>query len=629
MNKSRLFVIAIALLCGTFYSFAQDGAIPFENRYWTLDNARVVEQGGRRSVTGLAVLKDVVFRDGVIEFDVWAPDVRMTGGRAYPGVLFRMQSREETERLYIRPHRAGLYADAVQYTPVFNGVAGWQLYNGDGFTNSVRFPLNEWVPVRIEVAGRQARVFIGPAETPCLDIHDLKHGLSEGAIALYGEGTAFFSNVRVRLDSALQLPAPPPSNAVPGVIGNWEISQGFPSLFLESGRYPEARMLADAKWRKVEAGPSGLVDLARSVRFNGVAPESVVARSVIESDGRSGPLKIDFGYSDTVDIFLNGAHLFSGDSTYRLRDSSFLGIAGYWDSISLPLRKGRNDLLLVVGEGFGGWGFMCRDASAVFTGPGVVKAWETAKSLMVPESAAFDPTRNVVYVSIYDPVTRGAGPGRQAIARVSLDGKTVEPAWVSGVNNPTGLAVRGNTLFVVERAHLAEVDIPSGKIVKRTAAPSPGFLNDVTADPDSAQVFISDSGRNAILRYDGDSITEWLAGAEILQPNGLLVHSGRLIVGTSGDGELKTVDLKTKAVAVLARLGAGIVDGIAADESGALLVSHNEGRLFRVTPEGGVEKILDTTTVKMNLADFCYCPAARLAVIPTYVDCRIAAFRIR
>ena len=68
-----------------------------------------------------------------------------------------MQSRDETERLYIRPHRAGLYADAVQYTPVFNGLAGWQLYNGDGFTNSVLFPLNEWVLVRIEVAGRQGR----------------------------------------------------------------------------------------------------------------------------------------------------------------------------------------------------------------------------------------------------------------------------------------------------------------------------------------------------------------------------------------------------------------------------------------------------------------------------------------
>jgi hypothetical protein len=89
-----------------------------------------------------------------------------------------------------------LYADAVQYTPVFNGLAGWQLYNGDGFTNSVLFPLDKWVPVRIEVAGRQARVFVGGDEKPCLEVHDLKHGLSEGGVALFGEGSAYFSNVR-------------------------------------------------------------------------------------------------------------------------------------------------------------------------------------------------------------------------------------------------------------------------------------------------------------------------------------------------------------------------------------------------------------------------------------------------
>ncbi len=629
MNKRRHLAVGLALLCGWIPLFAEEGPIPLEARYWTLDNARIVDQAGRRAVTGLAVLKDVVFRDGVIEFDVWAPDVRMTGGRAYPGVLFRMRSPDEAERLYIRPHRAGLYADAVQYTPVFNGVAGWQLYNGDGFTNSLRFPLGEWVPVRIEVAGRQARVFVGSAGTPCLDVYDLKHGLSEGAVALYGEGAAFFSNVRVRLDPELRLPAPPPPDAVPGAMADWEISRGFPSLLLESARYPDAKMLAGATWRKAAAEPSGLVDIARFVRFNGVAPELVLARRIIESDGRSGPLRIEFGYSDTVDIFLNGTHLYSGDSTYRLRDSSFLGIAGYWDSVGLPLRKGPNELLLAVGEGFGGWGFMCRDASAVFAAPGVAQAWATPKSLMVPESAAFDPARKVVYVSIYDPATRSAGQGRQAIARVSLDGRSVEPAWVPGVNNPTGLAVRGDTLFVVERTHLAEIDIPSATIVRRTAVPTPGFLNDVAADPDSTQVFISDSGRNSVLRADGGVVSEWLAGADLPQPNGLLVHDGRLVVGTSGDGCLKAVDLKTKAVSVLARLGAGIVDGIAADDAGDLLVSHNEGRLFRVTPGGDVEKILDTTTVKMNLADFCYCPGVRLVVVPTYIDCRVAAFRLR
>ena len=114
----------------------------------------------------------------------------------------------------------------------------------------------------------------------------------------------------------------------------------------------------------------------------------------------------------------------------------------------------------------------------------------------------------------------------------------------------------------------------------------------------------------------------------ILQPNGLFLRDGRLFVGTSGDGCVKSVDLKTKAVTVLARLGAGIVDGIAGDGSGALLVSQNEGRLFLVTPDDGISKILDTTTIGMNLADLCYCPEAGLVIVPTYADGRVAAFRI-
>jgi len=60
---------------------------------------------------------------------------------------------------------------------------------------------------------------------------------------------------------------------------------------------------------------------------------------------------------------------------------------------------------------------------------------------------------------------------------------------------------------------------------------------------------------------------------------------------------------------------------------GNYLVSHNEGRLFRVTPSGAVTKILDTTTIQMNLADFAYIPESGLLVVPTYAAGRVAAFK--
>jgi len=628
MKTGLLIVIGISFASGS--ALAAEAFIPFDAEHWILDDARVVEHAGRPAVTGLAVLKDVEFADGVIEFDVWAPDVRQTGGRAYPGVIFRMQSPLEAERLYIRPHRAGLYADAIQYTPLFNGVAGWQLYSGDGFTSTLAFPLNEWVLVRLEVAGRQARVFVGGSRAPALEIHDLMHGASKGAVALYGEGAAYFSHVRCMSDSD-GVPAfapPPPADAAPGVIRDWELSRGLRALLLDTESYPDLLARAGSEWREVTAEPSGLVDVSRFLAFNGLEPECVLARTRLRAEGRADTMQIDFGYSDAVSIFLNGVLVYSGDSSYRLRDSSFLGIIGYFDSVNLPLRKGENELLLAVAESFGGWGFMVRDAGAVFTAVGVAEAWRTEATFRMPESAAYDPERNAFYVSIYDATTPSRGQGLQAVARLSADGKGIDPAWIAGLNNPTGLAVFEDRLYVAERSQLAEIDIRSGKVTRRYEVPAPGFLNDVAVDPSSGHVFVSDSSKNTIYLFDGVKVETWLAGDEIPQPNGLLVHDGALLVGTTGDGSLKSIFLANKSVRTVARLGAGIVDGIAVDADGDILVSHNQGRLFRVTRAGAVTKILDTTAIKMNLADFAYAPGSRLLVVPTYTGGRVAAFTI-
>jgi hypothetical protein len=55
-------------------------------------------------------------------------------------------------------------------------------------------------------------------------------------------------------------------------------------------------------------------------------------------------------------------------------------------------------------------------------------------------------------------------------------------------------------------------------------------------------------------------------------------------------------------------------------------VSHNEGRLFRVTPDGQATKILDTTARRMNMADFAYDPGRNQVVFPTFTDGRMICF---
>jgi hypothetical protein len=86
----------------------------------------------------------------------------------------------------------------------------------------------------------------------------------------------------------------------------------------------------------------------------------VYARTVIESD-RDQVRKLSIGYSDEVSVFLNGEILYRGRSAQYFRDPGFLGIVNPEnDSVYLPLKKGRNELILVLTELGGGWGFICR-----------------------------------------------------------------------------------------------------------------------------------------------------------------------------------------------------------------------------------------------------------------------------
>jgi hypothetical protein len=59
--------------------------------------------------------------------------------------------------------------------------------------------LGEWTKIKIEVSGVKARLFVNDSPQPVLIVSDLKHGDSEGAVALWiGLGTeGYFANLRL------------------------------------------------------------------------------------------------------------------------------------------------------------------------------------------------------------------------------------------------------------------------------------------------------------------------------------------------------------------------------------------------------------------------------------------------
>ena len=71
--------------------------------------------------------------------------------------------------------------------------------------------------------------------------------------------------------------------------------------------------------------------------------------------------EIAFSTAQADIVFVNGKIFYRGRSAQSFRDPGFLGIVDPEnDAIYIPLKKGRNELLLAVSELGGGWGFICR-----------------------------------------------------------------------------------------------------------------------------------------------------------------------------------------------------------------------------------------------------------------------------
>ena len=587
--------------------------VEFDPELWEMQGASKVEHLGRECIVGFAYLKDVEFENGVIDVDV-----AVDGRRSYPGINFRMKSPRDYERYYMRPHRTcGQYPDVHQYTPVINGIAGWQIYNGNGFTSGGEVPTGEWIHLRIEVKGTQARVFLGDMENPVLEVDELVHGKSRGSIGLNGprDGSAYFSNFSYRADDGLSFETPPVSFPPPGVIEGWKLAGPYSLSEIDLEAHPDDQEIREPVWIDAECAASGLVDIAKYFGRQGREPDVAFAKAVIESEADE-TMEFKFGYSDAAVVFFNGQLLFAANSSYRYRDPSFLGIAGFFDALYLPLKKGENEILMMVAEGFGGWGFMGQDGKAIYTGEGIEKEWETEKEFRVPETALYDAEQDMIYVSNFDRFDFAPGAGRQSISKLTPEGKIVDASWVKGLSNPTGMAIRGGTLYAVERKALVEIDIASGEVTARHPLLAAGFLNDIAVVGEA--VFVSDSRAGIVYRYSGGAFEAFLSAGQVSQPNGLHADGGTLYIGSNGDGTVRAVDPADGSMRTFASLGPGIIDGIESDGSGGILVSHWEGRMYRVSPAGEVSRILDTTTPGTNIANFGYDGKRKRVIIPTF-----------
>ncbi|MBX7151340.1 DUF1080 domain-containing protein [bacterium] len=375
MLRNIIFYVFSILL--TSHAFSQTSVtIPADTAHWDLQGkAKIADYQGHSCIFlegGVAVLKEIEIRDGVIDVDINAP----IAPKGFFGIEFRATADGlHSEYVYLRPHKSGL-PDAIQYTPVLNTGLNWQIYSGPGFTAGIDIPKDTWFHLRLEITGAQAKLFVGDMNNPALVMSDLKTDVQKGQIALSVlTGPTYFSNFQIKKtpDAAWKHTLPPMPR---GILTKWSLSRDYDGLKRNAEIPLTSAEMDTMPWQNVEAESPGFVTIYRyrmaphlrvtfatdfSTRLDPQPGTKLIyARTNIESD-RDQVKKLHLGYSDEVCVFLNGKIIFQGRSAQNFRDPGFLGIMDPEnDAVYLPLKKGRNELVLAIRELGGGWGFIGR-----------------------------------------------------------------------------------------------------------------------------------------------------------------------------------------------------------------------------------------------------------------------------
>lgn len=234
------------------------------------------------------------------------------------------------------------------------------------------------------------------------------------------------------------------------------------------------------------------------------------------------------------------------------------------------------------------------------------KAIATIKPFINPESVVYDRVSEQFFVS---QTNFGVPAGGGKISRLSKSGEIIDDAFVGGLDHPKGMRIAGGKLYVSDVTQLVEIEIKSGKILRRFEQSGAKFLNDVEVD-ETGVVYVSDTLTNRISRLGPDgSFGVWVDDELLDHPNGLYVHEGWLYVAgwgkmpeqtvaamgkTPPNGRLLRVNLKTKKIEMLSAQGFGNLDGLEYDGDGRFLVSDwIAGKLFHVNLDGSVHKTID------------------------------------
>lgn len=340
-----------------------DFAIPLTPEKWAFQTGKVefVDYKGQKCMkiapnSGQVILKDWVFKDGTIEFDVESilPEFAQS-------IYFHRKDEKEQEIVYLRVGTIGnkLTNSAIQYTPYFDGINMWDMY--PQYQGPAPIKGGDWNHIKLVISGHQMRVYMNQNPRPVLEIPKLEGNLKEGSIAF--EGSSYIANVQIKpneTEGLSPLEGVDLSNHESNYLRKWAISSpvDFPpgtEAFL--GNQPKPENFTDS----LSAERDGFINLTR--KFGGNKSRKVIWLKTKLIAKENVKTKLQLGFSDEVWVYLNNQTVFVDKNLFQqaaMRKYPEGRMSKDNASFGINLRQGENELLIAVANDFYGWGIIAR-----------------------------------------------------------------------------------------------------------------------------------------------------------------------------------------------------------------------------------------------------------------------------
>ena len=374
IHQSKKIITAIFVFMSAMAK-GQEIKIPMQPAYWDYDSSQVefvknrdvAAVKGKNGAYYQIFLKDRVFTNGTIEFDV-----ELTG-RGFPGINFRMSpDKKNGENFYIRSFGPVSIETrtTLQYAAIIDGMSIWDL--SDEYQAGAVINQTGWNHVKLVVSGKQMKAYVNDMNKPGIIVPELEGGTESGNISL--TGNVIYANLVIKPNATEGLPSQPGYNSTYSdtrYIRNWQLG---PSIDFPFGKEPiialpsmhgtlQRSQLPDSamQWLPIKAESRGIVNVSR--KYGSVANDArrfAWLKTTVYSD-KAQQKTLSLGFNDEVWVFINGQIVYIGKNYFGTPEQKTGGRCVIENcNFILPLKEGKNEILIGLANYFYGWGIIAR-----------------------------------------------------------------------------------------------------------------------------------------------------------------------------------------------------------------------------------------------------------------------------